>query len=390
MSETFLGSIFGQVSLENSFMKNMYLVEQCRSLVPLGAMRNDHLLAALDKAEAKTVCTGDTLFAEAESKHALFYLLSGEVLLKHQSGKERIITADFHWLPIVQFQAEDFSAIALTDCELLRFDREHLDNLLTWSQVADYIEVDISYDRNLDEDADWLRSMLNSNLFYKIPPLNVLSIYEKVSSRSVHKGEVIVEQGQEGDYCYFIKEGSAEVLRQSTLDDEKQLVARIGEGRCFGEDALITATSRNATVRMLTDGVLMCLHRSDFSDLLEPPCVENIAVDSIDSMTASDTNAFTYLDVRSQEEFDYKHIIDAIHIPFTLLRLKIRLLDPQKQYLVYCNSGTRSAAAAYLLQQKGYKVSVLDGGLANLTDKQVNTLLMSEFDTIYQMANNAG
>ncbi|MFT6386779.1 MAG: CRP-like cAMP-binding protein/rhodanese-related sulfurtransferase [Cellvibrionaceae bacterium] len=352
-------------------------------------MREQHLLVALEHAQEITACRGDTLFEAAESQDSLYYLLSGEILLKHQQGGDRIITGDFHWLPIVQFQAEDFSAKAITDCEILRFDRLVLDNLLTWSQVADYLEVDISYDRDLDEDADWLRSVLDSNLFYKIPPLNILSIYSKVSARNVVTDDVILEQGQEGDFCYFIKEGLAEVVRIPKAGEEAIPVAQIGEGRCFGEDALIQNTTRNATVKMLTDGIVMCLHKNDFKDLLVPPSVNNMEFETIDSMIKTMKGSeFEFLDVRTQEEFDYKHIINAIHIPLTLLRLKIRLLDPNKHYLVYCNTGTRSRAAAFLLARKGYKVSLLAGGLASISLQHVKNNLVSEFDSIYQMASS--
>lgn len=371
-------------------MSSSYLLQQCRSLVPLSTMRESHLLTALESAEAITACSKDVLFEETVSQESLYYLLSGEILLKHQDGHERIITADFHWLPVVQFQAEDFSASAITDCELLRFNRQSLDNLLTWSQVADYLEIDISYDRNFDEDADWLRSVLSSNLFYKIPPLNVLSIYSKVSARQVVKDEVIVEQGQEGDFCYFIKEGIAEVSRSSKEGEAPVALAHISEGRCFGEDALIQKTTRNATVKMLSDGIIMCLHKNDFNDLLICPSVDQMVFETIDSMKSTmQGGEFEFLDVRTQEEFDYKHIIDAIHIPLTLLRLKIRLLDPAKHYLVYCNTGGRSRAAAFLLAQKGYKVSLLDGGLAEISPEQVKNILVSEFDSIHQMASSA-
>ena len=365
-------------------MNNVHLIKQCRSLVPLSTIREQHMRVALDQACEITVCKNTTLFAEHEALDELHYLLSGEVLLKHHSGRERIITADFHWLPIVQFQADKFSAMALTDCVLLKFDREKLDNILTWSQAADYLEIDISYDRNFDDDADWMTSILNSNLFYKIPPLNVFSIYDCVSSVNVNAGEIILKQGDEGDYCYFIKEGKAKVTRINDHDQE-ELLAEIALGQCFGEDALIKNTRRNASVSMLTNGVLIRLHKADFAKLLQAPFVDNIPVHTLESI---DKESMVLLDVRTQEEFDYKHIKNALHIPFHLLRLKVRLLDPEKNYLVYCNTGARSYAAAVLLSQKGYKASLLEKGLGNISQEQVETMMVSDFDTLHQMAND--
>ncbi len=53
-----------------------------------------------------------------------------------------------------------------------------------------------------------------------------------------------------------------------------------------------------------------------------------------------------------------------------MLRLKSRLLDNKKHYLVYCDTGRRSTAAAFLLKNAGFKVDVLEGGLNALTQAQ--------------------
>jgi rhodanese-related sulfurtransferase len=38
-------------------------------------------------------------------------------------------------------------------------------------------------------------------------------------------------------------------------------------------------------------------------------------------------------------------------------------LDPGKRVVVYCNTGERSAAAAFVLNSQGYTVHALHGGL---------------------------
>ena len=365
-------------------MENNYLYQQCVTLVPLNTMRKTHLLAALNDIEDIVISPGTDLFNEHKVKESLYYLLSGELLLKHKDGRERIITADYHWLPVVQFQVEDFKATALTDCYLVKFDRDKLDNLLTWSQIADYLDIEISYQREHDSDLEWMATVLNSNLFYKIPPLNVLSIYSKMTSVDVKKGDVILKEGDVGDYCYFIKTGKARVLQYDDLAEEMVPLAEIGPGRCFGEDALIKKTTRNATVEMMSDGTLMRITKDDFEVLMAMPKVDHIPIKSYEHFETD--KEVVYLDIRSQEEFDYKHINNAFHIPLNLLRLKVRLLDKEKRYCVYCNSGRRSFAAAYLLSQKGYKVSVLDSGLRGITEQQANELLVSEYDLYHQIA----
>jgi rhodanese-related sulfurtransferase len=39
------------------------------------------------------------------------------------------------------------------------------------------------------------------------------------------------------------------------------------------------------------------------------------------------------------------------------------VLDRSREYVTYCQSGRRSAAAAFLFAQRGFRVWLLDGGL---------------------------
>ncbi|HSB95799.1 MAG TPA: rhodanese-like domain-containing protein, partial [Spongiibacteraceae bacterium] len=49
---------------------------------------------------------------------------------------------------------------------------------------------------------------------------------------------------------------------------------------------------------------------------------------------------------------------------------KSRLLDRNTRYIAYCNSGRRSSAAAFLLAEEGYNVTVLRNGFEALTPAQ--------------------
>jgi rhodanese-related sulfurtransferase len=52
-----------------------------------------------------------------------------------------------------------------------------------------------------------------------------------------------------------------------------------------------------------------------------------------------------------------------MNVPLNDIRNAIGVLDRSKKYIAYCQSGRRSAAAAFVLAQAGYDVHVLDGGL---------------------------
>ena len=46
-----------------------------------------------------------------------------------------------------------------------------------------------------------------------------------------------------------------------------------------------------------------------------------------------------------------------------MLRLKVDSLDPKLSYIVCCDTGRRSSAAAFLLSERGFQTFVLKGGI---------------------------
>jgi rhodanese-related sulfurtransferase len=71
-----------------------------------------------------------------------------------------------------------------------------------------------------------------------------------------------------------------------------------------------------------------------------------------------------WLDVRLPSEFQNFRVPDAINIPLYFIRLKLNALDRNVRYVVCCDTGRRSSAAAYILSERGYDAYVLKGGLS--------------------------
>ena len=70
-----------------------------------------------------------------------------------------------------------------------------------------------------------------------------------------------------------------------------------------------------------------------------------------------------WLDVRLPSEFENQHLDVAINIPLYFIRLKISTLDKSKKYVVCCDTGRRSSAGAYILNERGFQAYVLQGGI---------------------------
>ena len=75
------------------------------------------------------------------------------------------------------------------------------------------------------------------------------------------------------------------------------------------------------------------------------------------------------VDVRSPEEFASNHIKGAVNININSSEFeeKIKLIDKSNTILVYCKSGGRSSKAYNTMQNFGYNVYELRGGLLKLS-----------------------
>jgi NADH dehydrogenase len=78
-------------------------------------------------------------------------------------------------------------------------------------------------------------------------------------------GQDVFRQGDLGDRLYIVLRGEAEVRRAT--DGGESVLARLGPGQCFGEMALVNATTRNATVRCVASMDVLSLPKKDFTAL---------------------------------------------------------------------------------------------------------------------------
>ncbi|WMT41240.1 rhodanese-like domain-containing protein [Paenibacillus sp. D2_2] len=73
------------------------------------------------------------------------------------------------------------------------------------------------------------------------------------------------------------------------------------------------------------------------------------------------------LDVREIDEWESGHIPDAKHIPLGYLTQRHTELDKNKEMIVVCHSGNRSSVACEFLEEMGYNVVNMTGGMSHWT-----------------------
>lgn len=305
-------------------------------------------------------------FRQRDWRGQIIYLMQGELKIKQADGVVRVLVGGSGraLFPVAQSGQMPLSTKALTDVELLRIEEEASDIVITWDQCA-------GRDKTTPEGllADW-RTMsgmfavqvLTRGAFSSLPPAHIAALLERFQRRSFKRGDIVVRQGEPGDFYYLIEQGGCLVTRD--MSGSVVELAELKAGDAFGEEALVADSPRNATVTMNTDGVLLMLRKTDFDALLrEPLLVRRPPADAV-QRTA---RGAAWLDVRMAAEYQHDGLPKAINVPLNELRNAIPLLDKSREYIVYCQTGRRSAAAAFLLSQRGFNVAVLDGGLRALT-----------------------
>ncbi len=294
------------------------------------------------------------------------YLVAGDLGIRYKNGNKLILRAgtDAAKHPIDTSRLHIKDTIALTPIEVVHIDVDLLDIMMTWDQLSGYPPAQ---SKQLKPSSEWKLDAasfnafkLQNGVFAKLPAANIEAMFKRMTPMHVEAQQIIINQGQEGDYYYLIQHGTAQVTRVKGGSHLPIILAEISDGAGFGEEALVSDTKRNATVIMKTDGQLLRLKKQDFIELLKAPVISTVTM--TEAKTKVMLGAAVWLDVRFATEYAYHHLEGAINAPLHELRSFIPQLDNTKEYIVYCQTSRRSSAAAFILAQFGLQAVVLEGG----------------------------
>lgn len=343
-------------------------MQTLRTLVPVGELTQDSLQELVTKTCIEELPRGHALFRKGDSDNQSFYLLEGEVKLSDGEGKEQTLHGGSPQcrFPLDHHRPRQATALAMTAVRFIRIDNDLLDILLTWNQNAGYMVSEIDSAGETAE-KDWMTRLLGSGIFHRIPPGNIQALFTRMKAVRYKKGSYVIRQGEEGDYYYYIRAGICLVTRRSSKTGKTLKLAQLTAGTGFGEEALIANAKRNADVRMQTDGVLMRLAKEDFNALLKAPVLQTVNFEEAHRLSKEGA---LWLDVRLQSEHGNYAIPKSLNIPLFMLRYLMSKLDRKKKYIVYCDTGRRSASAAFLLNERGFETYCLSGGLMGLRQRQ--------------------
>jgi CRP-like cAMP-binding protein len=333
----------------------MVNVSLLRDLVPLAALPPAERGELARAARAGNYQAGQVIFSRGESAKTVVWLLSGAVELVDERGTRRVEGGTPEALhPIAQGTRRAATGTALGPSQVLLMDRDRLDLALTWAQSGGVEVVDLAVDEEPPAD-DWMGAMLRGPAFERIPPAQIAQLFAAMKPHAFKAGELIVRQGDPGDAYYVITAGRVHVLLKDAQGRLQEL-AKLGVGQGFGEESLLSGNPRGATVRALADGSAMRLSVEDFNRFLRAPLLREIPVEDIPEDAV-------LVDVRVPEEFKRGRLPGAINLPLVRLRAEAARLDPKPVYVVYCDTGRRSASGTWLLCERGLDARLLAGGV---------------------------
>lgn len=327
--------------------------DQLAALAPLAGLSRERLAELSEVAAIERAPRGADPFSGRTLAKQSVFLLAGELLLSFQAGGTLVVVGGSEETRHALNRRKETvaRARAITDVDLLVLEDDLLDILATWDQVA------ASRGREMAASGAFSLSNLRT-IFAPLPPARIDELFRRFERRPCARGEVVIREGDEGDYYYVIESGRFQVSR--TVGGAEVVLAELKTGDAFGEEALVSEAKRNATVTALTDARLLRLDRRHFNELLREPLLRRLGyAEALDKVR----RGALWLDVRYPSEYQYDKLAGAINVPLAEVRNMFAVLDRSKEYIAYCQSGRRSAAAAFLFAQRGFKVWLLEDGL---------------------------
>lgn len=328
--------------------------DQLAPLAPLAGLSPQRLAELAEVAVVERAPRGSDPLKEHLQGAQSVFLLQGELLLAFQGGGTLVVVggSDETRQALNRRKERLARSKAITDVDLLTVDDELLDVLATWDQVA------VGRGKEMVSSSPFSFGSLRAGAFAQLPASRIDELLRRFERVKAARGETVVKEGDEGDYYYVVESGRFQVRR--LVGGAEVVLAELKSGDAFGEEALVSDAKRNASVAALTDGQLLRLNRSHFNELLREPLLRRLGFDEASEKVR---RGALWLDVRYPSEYQYDKLPGAINVPLAEVRNMFAVLDRTKEYVAYCQSGRRSAAAAFLFAQRGFKVWLLEGGL---------------------------
>ncbi len=330
--------------------------------VPMNGLTMAHVSQLLPFAGVSELHPGDNIATNFKTSDQTYYVVEGRLDLYTGSQLTRTVTGGTEEarFPLSHLQTRFDSARAGNAVRLLRVDRARVSALLILEEPSAGATTHRRAAQSPLDSRQIIARLLRSQIFSHIPPANVQRLLELAEPVQVHAGDVIIRQGEQGNYCYILMEGRCSLTCRAPDEILPRTLGELGPGDSFGEEVLDDKGVRRSTVTMRTDGWLRRLSQVQFAQLAGKTSMDQVSWREARDLVSGGAK---WLDVRLADEHRNDGLTGSLNIPLAEIGGRSRELDRKVPYVVCCNTGQRSIAAAFLLREQGFSVCVLEDGL---------------------------
>ena len=228
----------------------------------------DAFAAVLPALKLRRVRPGEVILAEGEPGQAFFVLARGEVRVTKtlaQGGEVELARlhegAIFGEMALVSAAPRSATVTALTDADLLEFDRDAL--AAASREVATLAAALDKFTRER-----LLNNLLSTSpLFRPLDRKQRIDLVRRFTAHDVAAGVAIIREGEPGRGLFVLLAGEVDVSKVDA--DSKVLLATLKPGDVFGEISLLHDETATATVTAARQSTVLFLARDVFLRLTE-------------------------------------------------------------------------------------------------------------------------
>jgi cAMP-dependent protein kinase regulator len=238
-------------------------------VVPLfSKLAREPFASVVEALEVRAFPAGKAVVVEGEPGASMFALVEGRAeVVRHLQGGERKKVGEleegafFGELALISEGPRLASVVAMTPVVLLEFTRARLAEVVRRHAGVDPV-VQAFYRERMVE------NLLRSNpVFTPLKPEQKQAVAREFELKPVAAGEVVLEQGQEGDAFYLLLRGRCTPYHVQP-DGKEKAYPELKEGDVFGEISLLLGKPVSATVRADMASVVLRLDREAFERLI--------------------------------------------------------------------------------------------------------------------------
>ncbi|OMJ70240.1 hypothetical protein SteCoe_31838 [Stentor coeruleus] len=213
-------------------------------------LQDNHANIIINHMQLYNLKSAEMVFKQGHRGNNFYVVSKGKLEIIVNSKRVKILVSgdSFGEMALLYDTPRTATVSTISDCNLWCLDRKTFRSTLEALELVNY-----------EENKQFIDSV---SVFQALTFSQKETLVHSLTTQIFNPGVVIVNEGDPGDLLYIIKEGNALVTKGG------QEVRRIGKGFYFGEQALLYASLRTATVTAIDCVKCVAISGKELNDLL--------------------------------------------------------------------------------------------------------------------------